>query len=53
MVNVLVTNGTIEEAPWQELLLLIDTANIDLKLGLSGDCSPTAKGGHLRLQSKF
>ena len=27
----LVTNGTIEEAPWRELLLLIDTANIDLK----------------------
>ena len=31
MVNVLVTNGTIEEAPWRELLPLIDAANIDLK----------------------
>lgn len=31
MVNVLVTNGTIEEAPWRALLPLIDTANIDLK----------------------
>ena len=31
MVNVLVTNGTIEEAPWWELLPLIDAANIDLK----------------------
>ena len=31
MVNVLVTNGTIEEGPWQELLPLIDAANIDLK----------------------
>ena len=25
------TNGTIEEAPWRELLPLIDAANIDLK----------------------
>ena len=31
MVNVLVTNGTIEAAPWRELLPLIDAANIDLK----------------------
>ena len=31
MVNVLVTNGTIEERPWRELLPLIDAANIDLK----------------------
>lgn len=31
IVNVLVTNGTIEEAPWWELLPLIDAANIDLK----------------------
>ena len=31
MVNVLVTNGSIEEAPWRELLPLIDAANIDLK----------------------
>lgn len=31
MVNVLVTNGTIEEAPWRALLPLIDAANIDLK----------------------
>ena len=31
MVNVLVTNGTIEEGPWLALLPLIDAANIDLK----------------------
>lgn len=31
MVNVLVTNGTIEERPWRELLPLFDAANIDLK----------------------
>lgn len=31
MVNVLVTNGTIEEAPWRALLPLIDAASIDLK----------------------
>ena len=31
LVNVLVTNGTIDEAPWRELLPLIDAANIDLK----------------------
>lgn len=31
MVNVLVTNGTIEEGPWRKLLPLIDAANIDLK----------------------
>ena len=29
--NVLVTNGTIEEAPWRALLPWIDAANIDLK----------------------
>ena len=31
LVNVLVTNGTLEEAPWRALLPLIDAANIDLK----------------------
>jgi len=31
MVNVLVTNGTIEEAPLKSLLPMIDAANIDLK----------------------
>ncbi len=31
MYNVLVTNGTIEEAPWRALLPLIDATNIDLK----------------------
>ena len=31
LVNVLVTNGTIEEAPWRQLLPFIDAANIDLK----------------------
>ena len=31
MLNVLVTNGTIGEAPWRALLPLIDAANIDLK----------------------
>ncbi len=31
LVNVLVTNGTIEGKPWRELLPLIDAANIDLK----------------------
>lgn len=31
MVNVLVTNATIEEIPWRELLPLIDATNIDLK----------------------
>ncbi len=31
LVNVIVTNGTIEEKPWRELLPLIDAANIDLK----------------------
>lgn len=31
MVNVLVTNGTTEEAPWRALLPLIDAVNIDLK----------------------
>lgn len=29
--NVLVTNGTIQEVPWRELLPLIDAVNIDLK----------------------
>ena len=31
LVNVLVTNGTVEEAPWRALLPLIDAVNIDLK----------------------
>ncbi len=31
MVNVLVTNGTVEEEPWRTLLPLIDAVNIDLK----------------------
>lgn len=31
MVNVLVSNGTIEEQPWRELLPYLDAANIDLK----------------------
>ena len=31
LVNVLVTNGTIEERPWLALLPLIDAVNIDLK----------------------
>ena len=31
MVNVLVTNGTVEEEPWRALLPLIDASNIDLK----------------------
>lgn len=31
LLNVLVSNGTIEETPWRALLPLIDAANIDLK----------------------
>ena len=31
MINVLVTNGTVEEEPWRTLLPLIDAVNIDLK----------------------
>lgn len=31
MVNVLVTNGTVEEQPWRALLPLLDAVNIDLK----------------------
>ena len=31
MVNVLVTNGTIQLAPWEALLPLLDAVNIDLK----------------------
>ena len=31
LVNVLVTNGMVEESPWRELLPLIDAVNIDLK----------------------
>ena len=31
MLNVLVTNGTIEEGPWKTLLPLLDAVNIDLK----------------------
>lgn len=36
MLNVLVTNGTIEEQPWRALLPLMDGINIDLK-GFTGD----------------
>ena len=35
MVNVLVTNGTIAETPWRDLLPLLDAVNIDLK-GFTG-----------------
>ena len=35
MLNVLVSNGTIEEAPWRELLPLLDAVNLDLK-GFAG-----------------
>lgn len=31
MLNVLVTNGTIEEEPWEALLPMLDAVNIDLK----------------------
>lgn len=31
LLNVLVTNGTIEQAPWRALLPLLDAVNIDLK----------------------
>lgn len=31
LLNVLVTNGTIEEGPWRALLPLLDAVNIDLK----------------------
>ena len=31
MLDILVTNGTVGEAPWRELLPLIDAANVDLK----------------------
>lgn len=31
MVNVLVSNGTIEEGPWRDLLPLLDAVNLDLK----------------------
>ncbi len=31
LVNVLVTNGTVDDAPWRALLPLIDAVNIDLK----------------------
>ena len=31
MVNVLVTNGTVAEKPWRDLLPLLDAVNIDLK----------------------
>ena len=36
MLNVLVTNGTIEEGPWKALLPLLDAVNIDLK-GFTSD----------------
>ena len=44
MVNVLVTNGTIEEDPWRALLPLIDAVNIDLKGSLRSVSHP---GGDL------
>ena len=31
MVNVLVSNGTVEAGPWRELLPLLDAVNLDLK----------------------
>lgn len=43
MLNVLVTNGTIEEKPWLALLPLIDAVNIDLK-GFNGDWYRTLGG---------
>lgn len=43
MCNVLVTNGTIEEGPWQALLPLIDAVNIDLK-GFTEDWYRTLGG---------
>lgn len=43
MHNVLVTNGTIEEGPWQALLPLIDAVNIDLK-GFTEDWYRTLGG---------
>lgn len=43
MYNVLVTNGTIEEGPWQALLPLIDAVNIDLK-GFTEDWYRTLGG---------
>lgn len=36
LLNVLVTNGTIEEGPWKALLPLLDAVNIDLK-GFTSD----------------
>nr|WP_297274548.1 AmmeMemoRadiSam system radical SAM enzyme [uncultured Agathobaculum sp.] len=41
--NVLVTNGTIEEAPWRALLPLMDAVNIDLK-GFTEDWYRTLGG---------
>jgi len=41
--TVLVTNGTICESPWLELLPLIDAANIDLK-GFSEECYKAVGG---------
>ena len=43
MHNVLVTNSTIEEGPWQALLPLIDAVNIDLK-GFTEDWYRTLGG---------
>ena len=50
MVNVLVTNGTVEEEPWRALLPLVDAANIDLKgftpswyRRLGGDLEPVKR----------
>lgn len=43
MLNILVTNATIEEGPWQSLLPLIDAVNIDLK-GFTEDWYRTLGG---------
>ena len=43
LLNVLVTNGTIEEKPWQALLPLMDAVNIDLK-GFTPDWYRTLGG---------
>ncbi len=43
LLNVLVTNGTIEEKPWRTLLPLVDAVNIDLK-GFTPDWYRTMGG---------
>ena len=43
MYNILVTNGTVEEAPWRSLLQLTDAVNIDLK-GFTEDWYRTLGG---------